>query len=176
MDNIVSGPSCGASQSLWQTGLYSRSSLLLQPYKTYCTTFTPPSLSPNLPNTPEREREKENFHAKLQENNSCHLLTLHNLSKKTNHRAPSSPYTTPSSSPPRDHEPAYTSDVGSSSSTTASDAVPPSAALKLEELLPLGVLNKLSPGNLKRATDEFLTEWEKSLAGEQAVEVKDKAC
>lgn len=95
--------------------------------------------------------------------------------QKTNHRAPSSPYTTPSSSPPRDHEPAYTSDICSG---TASDSgsIAPSAALKLEELLPLGVLNKLSPGNLKRATDEFLTEWEKSLGGEQAVEVKDKAC
>lgn len=108
--------------------------------------------------------------------NKIHAICLpFTTYQKTNHRAPSSPYTTPSSSPPRDHEPAYTSDVCPS---TASDSgsIAPSAALKLEELLPLGVLNKLSPGNLKRATDEFLTEWEKSLGGDQTVEVKDKAC
>lgn len=46
--------------------------------------------------------------------------------------------------------------------------------MRLEELS-LGVLNKLSPGNLKRATDEFLTEWERSL-GEPVGTGKDKAC
>lgn len=61
------------------------------------------------------------------------------------------------SPPPSDYELAY--------------ECPPPSALKLEELS-LGVLNKLSPGNLKKATDEFMKEWEKSLI-EPA---KDKAC
>lgn len=37
------------------------------------------------------------------------------------------------------------------------------------------MLNKLSPGNLKKATDDFMREWERSL-GEPEVSVKDKAC
>lgn len=51
------------------------------------------------------------------------------------------------------------------------ESPPPPSAVRLEELS-LGVLNKLSPGNLKKATDEFMKEWEKSLVEP----VKDKAC
>lgn len=45
--------------------------------------------------------------------------------------------------------------------------------MMLEELS-LGVLNKLSPGNLKRATNDFMKDWERSLGEPETV--KDKAC
>lgn len=51
---------------------------------------------------------------------------------------------------------------------------PPHSAVKLEELS-IDVLSKLSPGNLKRVTSDFMKEWEKSL-GEPGAPVKDKAC
>ncbi|KAF3760311.1 hypothetical protein M406DRAFT_348565 [Cryphonectria parasitica EP155] len=47
---------------------------------------------------------------------------------------------------------------------------PPLSAVKIEEML-----KQLSPGNLKRATSDFMKEWEKSL-GEPAIPIKDKAC
>lgn len=47
---------------------------------------------------------------------------------------------------------------------------PPLSAVKIEEML-----NKLSPGNLKKATSDFMKEWEKSL-GEPVMPIKDKAC
>lgn len=84
------------------------------------------------------------------------LLTLWPPTK-TNHRAAHSKN---SSSTPCNSESSY--------------EAPPPSAVKLEELS-LGVLNKLSPGNLKRATNDFMKEWEKSL-GEPAMLVKDKAC
>lgn len=84
------------------------------------------------------------------------LLTLR-IPSKTNQRAA---HSKDQSSSPCDGELAYES--------------PPPSAVKLEELS-IGVLNKLSPGNLKRATSDFMKEWEKSL-GEPAIPIKDKAC
>lgn len=56
----------------------------------------------------------------------------------------------------------------------AEPSSPSASSLKLEELS-LGVLNKLHPGNLKRATSDFMKEWERSL-GEPGIPIKDKAC
>lgn len=77
---------------------------------------------------------------------------------KTNHHAVPSANTSPS---PCDRE-------------LAQSPSPSASSLKLEELS-LGMLNKLHPGNLKRATSDFMKEWERSL-GEPAILIKDKAC
>lgn len=93
-------------------------------------------------------------------NNIC-LPSLWIVAKKTNHRAASSQNISPKMLASSDYEP------------SSFDGSPHLSALKLEELS-LGVLNKLSPGNLKRATSDFMREWEKSLGEPEAI--KDKAC
>lgn len=38
------------------------------------------------------------------------------------------------------------------------------------------MLNRLHPGNLTRATSEFMRDWERSLGEPGAMPIKDKAC
>lgn len=95
------------------------------------------------------------------------ICLLRRKQQKTNHRAPSS----------QDPASVFAPDDDDDDGGIQDEHAALSAALKLEELG--AIMTKLSPGNLKRATDDFLAEWERSL-GAAAVTVraggKDKAC